>query len=151
MADDRGIDPLTEFGSGVEELPQSVDRAAVERMQTVAYVLDEGLRVPGTDFRIGVDPLIGVLPGAGDVLTGGLSMYIVLEAARLGVSYGTLLKLIANVCVDVAGGAIPVVGDVFDAVWKANKRNVELVLNDLATDHGSTTGSEHDPVEIEVE
>lgn len=134
MTGERESELLTEFDERIERLPESVDRAAIERMRFAAYVLDEGVRVPGTDYRIGVDPLLGVLPGAGDVVTGGFSLYVVLEAARLGVSYATLLRMIANVAVDVVAGTVPVAGDVFDAVWKANKRNFELVLNDLAAD-----------------
>lgn len=130
---ERESDLLTEFDERIERLPRSVDRAAVERMRFVAYVLDEGIRVPGADYRIGIDPLLGVLPGAGDVLSGAFSLYIVLEAAHLGVSYATLLRMIANVSVDVIAGTVPVAGDLFDAVWKANKRNFELALDDLAT------------------
>lgn len=123
---------LSEFDEKMAQLPESVDRAAVERMRVVAFVLDEGIRVPGTDFRFGIDPVLGVLPGAGDVFSGGLSLYIVVESARLGVSYATLLKMIANISLDVAVGTIPVVGDAFDFVWKANKRNFELALDGLS-------------------
>ncbi len=135
MAGAQESEILTEFDKRLGDLPESVDRAAVKRMQLVAYVLDEGLRVPGTDYRIGIDPILGILPGAGDVLTGGLSLYIVVEAARLGVSYTTLLKMVANISIDVVGGIVPIVGDLFDAAWKANKRNFELALDDLTTAH----------------
>lgn len=135
MTGDQESEVLIEFNEKMEHLPKSVDRAAVKRIQLVASVLDEGIRVPGIGYRIGIDPLLGVLPGAGDVLSGGLSLYIVVEAARLGVSATTLLKMIANIAVDVVGGTVPVAGDLFDAVWKANKRNFELVLNDLTTEY----------------
>lgn len=115
------------------ELPESVDRAAVRRMQAVARLLDESVRLPGTRFRVGLDPIVGLLPGAGDALTGALSLYVVVEAARLGVTYTTLVRMLANVGVDVVGGSIPVLGDLFDAVWKANVRNVDLALADLAS------------------
>ncbi|MDZ5810914.1 DUF4112 domain-containing protein [Halorubrum sp. AD140] len=150
MRSEQESELLTEFDDRIERLPESVDRAAVRRMQFVAYVLDEGIRVPGTGYRIGVDPLLGVLPGAGDVLTGGISLYIVLEAARLGVSYATLLKLIANISVDVVGGAVPVAGDIFDAAWKANKRNFELVLTDLETGYDRSARSPGERTEIEI-
>jgi hypothetical protein len=132
MTGDRESDLLTAFDERIERLPGSVDRAAVDRMRFAAYVLDEGVRVPGVDYRVGIDPLLGVLPGAGDVLSGGFSLYIVLEAARLGVSYATLLRMIANISVDVVAGTVPVAGDLFDAVWKANKRNVALFLSDVS-------------------
>lgn len=116
-----------------EGLPETVDRAAVRRMAMVATFLDESIRIPGTNYRIGADPIMGVVPVAGDLVSAAFSMYIVLEANRLGVSYTTLLKMLANVSIDVAGGSVPYVGGVFDAVWKANKRNVELFVEDVAS------------------
>ncbi len=148
---DQKSEFLTEFNERIDHLPESVDRAAVKRMQIVAYVLDEGIRVPGIGYRIGIDPLLGILPGAGDVLSGGISLYIVAEAARLGVSYATLLKLIANISLDVVVGTIPVVGDVFDIFWKANKRNFKLVIDDLTTDRDRSTRSSSERTEIEIE
>lgn len=131
------------------ELPDAVDEAAIERMRTVARVLDEGVRLPGTDFRFGVDPIVGILPGAGDAVTSAVSLYIVFEAARMGVSRPTLVRMLTNVAVDLVGGSVPLLGVVFDAFWKANKWNVELALEDL----GSSGGGERDegPVTVGVE
>jgi hypothetical protein len=151
MSGEQNDELLPEFDSSVEELPESVDRAAIERMRVVATILDSSIRVPGTDYRIGADPLLGILPGPGDVLSGGISLYIVLEAARLGASYTTLLKMIANVSLDVAGGSIPIVGTVFDAVWKANERNMKLVLEDLTGDHDRSIENRGEKIEVEVE
>ncbi|WP_251329856.1 DUF4112 domain-containing protein [Haloplanus pelagicus] len=137
------------FDATIDELPASVDRAAVRRMHLVARVLDDSLRIPGTEFRIGLDPVLGVVPGAGDAVSGCLSLYLVLESARLGVSYGTLIRMLANIGVDVAGGSLPVVGDLFDAVWKANRRNFDLALADLAAEGRRDPAS--DAVEIEIE
>jgi hypothetical protein len=125
-------DSASAFDSRIDDLPASVDRAAIERMRFVARVLDDSVRIPGTDFRIGLDPLLGLLPVTGDAVSGALSLYIVVESARLGVSYRTLLTMLVNVGVDVAGGSIPVVGDLFDAAWKANTRNLQLALSELA-------------------
>ncbi|MFB6196650.1 MAG: DUF4112 domain-containing protein [Halobacteriaceae archaeon] len=150
MPNESQSDLANEFGEGVENLPASVDRAAVRRMQVVAKVLDDSIRVPGTKYRVGIDPILSALPVAGDIIGGGFSMYIVLESARLGVSYITLLRMMANVALDVAGGSIPYVGDVFDAAWKANKRNLELALNDLAKQYGAQ--EDHgEAISIEVE
>ena len=113
-------------------VPEGVDEAAVERMRLVARVMDDGVRVPGTRARVGLDPVIGVVPGSGDLLAAGIATYVVLEAARLGVSYVTLVKMLANVTVDAVTGAIPVVGTIVDAVFKANRRNLALALDDLA-------------------
>lgn len=143
-------DPLAsafdvEFEGG---LPDAVDEAAVRRMRFVAGLLDESLRVPGTNYRIGIDPILGVVPGGGDVVGAGLSLYIVAESARLGVSPPTLLKMLGNVSLDVVGGSLPVVGGLFDAVWKANKRNVELFLADVAA--RETDEFDDDGVRIDV-
>lgn len=123
-------DPFAEPYDG--PVPEGVDEAAVDRMRLVAKVMDDAVRLPGTDFRVGADPVLGVLPGVGDVVAAGVSIYIVLESARLGVSYGTLVEMLANVAIDVAGGAIPYVGTVVDVVFKSNQRNLALALEDLA-------------------
>lgn len=115
----------------VEEVPDSVDEAAVRRMRFVANLLDDSIRVPGTEFRIGIDPILGILPGAGDAVAAAMSVYIVLESARLGVPFLTLLRMMANVTLDFAIGSVPVIGTLFDAVWKANQRNVELAVESL--------------------
>lgn len=150
MADEQA-DLLTAFDDRIETLPESVDRAAVERMRVVAHVLDDSIRIPATDVRIGVDPLLSTLPVAGDLISGAFSLYIVIEATRLGVSFTTVVKLLTNVTVDVVGGSIPIVGDVFDALWKANKRNFLLVLEDLTKEAEQPTADRGEPIEITVE
>jgi hypothetical protein len=135
-----------------DEIPPGVDEAAVERMRTVAHVFDDLVRVPGTEFRVGIDPLLGAIPGVGDVLSTGLSLYVVLESARLGVSFTTLLRMLANITIDAAVGAIPVVGSIFDAVWKQNKRNLELAIEDLVAQADQSDGEDDsEAVVIEVE
>ncbi|WP_049935654.1 DUF4112 domain-containing protein [Haloplanus natans] len=136
------------FDVRLDDLPASVDRAAVRRMRFVARVLDDSVRIPGTTVRIGLDPLLGLLPVAGDAASGVLSLYIVAESARLGVSPTTLLGMLANVCVDVIGGSIPVVGDLFDAVWRANTRNFRLALAELADADGASSRT---AVEVDIE
>lgn len=135
------------------ELPESVDQAALKRIETVAHMLDESVRVPGIGFRIGIDPVLGALPVAGDLVSAAFSLYIVAESAYLGVSFTTLVEMLATITLDVAGGSIPYVGTVVDALWKANKRNVAIALEDLAeaveTDGGGdrTDGGVDIPVE----
>ena len=114
------------------EIPPGVDEAALHRMEAVAHALDESVRIPGTNASVGLDPILGVVPVAGDLVSGVVSLYIVAESARLGVSYATLLRMIATICVDVVGGSVPYVGTLFDSFWKANVRNVERALADLA-------------------
>ncbi|WP_152043283.1 DUF4112 domain-containing protein [Salinigranum salinum] len=138
------------------ELPPTVDEAAVRRMASVSRLLDESVRIPGTEFDVGLDPLLSALPGnVGDAVGAGLSLYIVLESARLGVSFTTLVRMLANIAIDVAVGSVPVVGVLFDALWKANVRNVELALEDLADAAAQSAvpedGDDADAVTIEVE
>ena len=131
------------------ELPENVDEAALKRMETVAYILDESVRIPGIGFRIGIDPVLGALPIAGDLVSAAFSLYIVAESAYLGVSFTTLVEMLANITIDVAGGSIPYIGTVVDALWKANKRNVALALEDLVeeVETDETDGGDDVPVE----
>jgi hypothetical protein len=115
---------------------------ALRRVQIVARVLDDAIRIPGTSFRFGVDPLVGLVPGLGDLLGGAASLYIILEAARAGAPTSVLLRMAANVGIDTIVGAIPVLGDLFDFGWKSNTRNARLLARHLehpvATKRAST-------------
>lgn len=101
------------------------------RLVAFAQLLDAGIRVPGTELRFGIDPLLGLIPGAGDAAGAVLSGWILLEAFRMGASRPTLLRMAGNVAIDAAVGTIPVVGDIFDFAWKANLRNVALLERHL--------------------
>lgn len=152
---DSGFDDAFDEFDG--ELPPGVDEAAVRRMQTVARIFDDLVPIPGTDYRVGLDPALGLVPVVGDALSTGLSLYVVLESARLGVTYTTLLQMLANVAIDTAAGSVPVVGDIFDAIWKVNKRNLELAIEDLtrgaveSLDGLEGFDEDDDAVEIEIE
>lgn len=98
-----------------------------QRLQRLARLLDSEFRLPGTRWRIGLDPLIGLVPGIGDAASAGISLWLIAEAGRLGVPSGTLLKMLLNLLVDTTAGSIPVLGDVFDAGYKANLRNLALL------------------------
>ena len=106
-------------------------RAALERLEWLAMVLDSALLIPGTNLRFGADAVIGLVPGIGDAITTAVSAYIVYEARRLGVPRHLLLRMIANVAIDGMVGAIPVAGDFFDVVFRANRRNVQLLRRHL--------------------
>ena len=97
------------------------------RLAQLAWLLDAAIVLPGSRFRIGVDALIGLIPGLGDLIGVLLSSYIVREAARIGTPPSVLARMMLNVAVEGVVGLIPVAGDVFDAVWKANQRNVKLL------------------------
>lgn len=83
--------------------------------------------MPGTGVRFGLDPVLGLIPGAGDVAGAALSGYMVLVARELGASRAVIVRMLANVAVDTAVGAIPVLGDLFDVAWKSNTRNLALL------------------------
>jgi hypothetical protein len=102
-------------------------REARERLERLAWLLDSSIPVPGTGFRIGLDPLIGLIPFFGDLAGVLLSSYIVREAAALGVPRSVLLRMVFNVALEGLVGMIPLAGDVFDAAYKANQRNVRLL------------------------
>lgn len=97
------------------------------RLARLAWLLDSSIPIPGTSFTIGLDALIGLVPVAGDFAGVLLSSYIVREAAALGVSKSILARMALNVAVEGIVGMIPFAGDVFDAAFKANQRNVRLL------------------------
>ena len=113
---------------------------ALRRLDSLSYVLDNSIRVPGTRARFGVDAVIGLIPGFGDAAGSLLSAYIVVEAARLGAPAATLVRMLLNVGIEALVGAVPVAGDLFDASWKANARNVALLRGELER-RGSTARS----------
>jgi hypothetical protein len=99
----------------------------VKRLNRLAWLLDSSIPVPGLKLRVGIDAVIGLIPGLGDAVGVLLSSYIVREAWSLGVPASTLVRMAFNVAVEGIVGLIPFAGDVFDAVWKANQRNVALL------------------------
>jgi Domain of unknown function (DUF4112) len=100
----------------------------LRRLERLARLLDSEFRILGTGIRFGLDGVIGLAPGIGDAVGFALSSYIVMEAWRMGTPPQILLRMIANIVVDSAVGAVPIAGDLFDFVWKANRRNIDLLL-----------------------
>lgn len=89
--------------------------------------MDEAVGIPGTRFRLGLDSLLGLFPVIGDFATALISGYIIREAVRLGAPPQLIARMLVNVGIDFVTGSVPLVGDIFDAVWKANKMNVALL------------------------
>lgn len=104
-----------------------------KRVRLLGDLLDSSIPIPGTGRTIGLDAVIGLIPGIGDVAGGLLSGYIILEAARAQVPTVTLARMLANVGIDTLVGVIPGLGDVFDAAWKANTKNVMLLQGHLVS------------------
>ncbi|QFS49053.1 DUF4112 domain-containing protein [Nostoc sphaeroides] len=99
----------------------------LKRLRQLSRLLDNVITIPGTKIGFGLDPIIGLIPIGGDFLGIMFSSYIILEAARLGVSRATLGKMVLNVIIDGLVGAVPVLGDFFDFTWRANTNNIKLL------------------------
>jgi hypothetical protein len=104
----------------------SNDRALVA-LRKWAVLLDSAFRVPGTRMRVGLDPIVGLLPGAGDLVTGLFSVIILLHSVRLRLPKVIVARMMLNIGLDLLVGAVPLLGDLFDAGFKANLRNVALL------------------------
>jgi len=100
---------------------------ALREARVLARILDDLVRVPGTRFRVGLDPLLGLLPGIGDWVGWAVGSHLLVTAARLRVPLPTLLRMAGNVLIDAVVGTVPLLGDLFDAAWKANARNLALL------------------------
>ena len=106
--------------------PEAAD-SSVRTARALARVLDSAVGIPGTPFRIGLDAILGLIPGGGDVASAALSGYIVLAAAKRGVPRTVIARMLLNVLVDTAVGSVPILGDIFDVAFKSNQRNVALL------------------------
>ena len=102
-------------------------RDRLHRLDWLSQLLDSAWSVPGTSYRIGLDGIIGLIPGIGDPLGTMLSSYLIFEAARMGAPTHILLRMVGNVAVESIVGVIPILGDIFDLAWKANVRNLALL------------------------
>ncbi len=107
--------------------PVEVRDKRMEELRRMAWVLDSQFRIPGTSFRFGVDAVVGLVPGLGDFAGAIASLIFMLQAARLGASKPILARMATNVAIETLVGAVPGLGDIFDATFKANKRNYKLI------------------------
>jgi uncharacterized protein DUF4112 len=99
----------------------------IARLDALASLLDTAILIPGTNVRFGLDAVIGLVPGIGDAITTVLSLYIVKEARALGAPRHVILRMLGNVALDGVVGAVPLAGDLFDVMWRANRRNMKLL------------------------
>jgi len=108
-----------------------------EHLDILSHLLDDWFRIPGTAIRFGLDGIVGFIPGVGDLIGGIASCVIILAAWARGVSYVTLARMLANWGIEVLLGAVPVLGNLFDIAWKANRRNYALLTGSLADPRGT--------------
>ena len=106
------------------------DRLAA--LRGLVRLLDGAITIPGTPIRFGLDAIIGLVPGVGDLAGAGFSAVVVLAAIRAGVPAAVLLRMLLNVAIDTLVGAVPVAGDLFDVAWRSNARNLALLERALA-------------------
>jgi hypothetical protein len=102
-------------------------RAALDRLEWIANLMDSAVVIPGTNVTVGLDALIGLMPGVGDAATTLISLWMVKEAHALGVPKHVVARMIGNVAIDGVVGAMPLLGDVFDVMFRANRRNMKLL------------------------
>ena len=99
-----------------------------EQLEHLASLLDDVFRLPGTSIRFGLDPLIGLIPGLGDFITGAMSFLIIYGAWQRGLPRVTMARMFVNIAIDTLCGIVPVIGDAFDVYWKSNRMNYNLLV-----------------------
>lgn len=104
-----------------------------DNLRAITRVMDDALKIPGTRFRFGLDAIIGLIPGVGDTVTAAIAGYALIAAAKAGAPRSLLARMAGNILLDAAVGAVPVLGDLFDFAFKANRRNLRL-LDQFAAD-----------------
>ncbi len=116
-----------QINNNLAEEIHSAHFPTLKRMRQLSQLLDGAIVIPGTKQRIGIDPILGLIPGGGDTVSAALSGYIIVEAARMGLPRKALMQMVMNLVIDTVVGSVPVVGDIFDVVSKANFRNMQIV------------------------
>ncbi|MBD1887540.1 MULTISPECIES: DUF4112 domain-containing protein [Microcoleus] len=107
--------------------PSQSHVASLRRIRRISHLLDNAIPIPGTKYRIGLDPILGLIPGGGDLISSIFAGYVVLKSAQMGVPRETLVQMAANIVFDTFAGTVPVAGDLLDVTWKANVKNIELL------------------------
>jgi Domain of unknown function (DUF4112) len=104
---------------------------SLERLEALAKLMDSAFLVPGTNIRMGLDAIIGLVPVVGDLVSGAISSYLIWEARRLGASRWVIGRMAANTLIDTTFGVIPIVGDAFDVLFRSNMKNLALLRRHL--------------------
>jgi len=104
------------------------------RLRTLGERLDESINIPGTNYKIGLDPIIGAIPIIGDLIGGILSTYILYSGMKMGASPKIIAQMATNIAIEFIVGSLPILGDIFDIIWKANIKNIELIEDSIDID-----------------
>lgn len=112
------------------------DRGA--RARSIAFIMDTMFKVPGTNVRFGLDPLIGLVPGLGNAVGAMVSSFVLFQSARSGIARIVLVRMAMNVLINTGVGAVPIIGDIFSVWWKSNLRNYRLYQKHAAATAAST-------------
>ena len=125
---DFAVPPTGALGADHAHKPAAADvDLSLARLDALARIMDSAFQIPGTNIRMGVDALLGLLPGIGDAISASISSYLIWEAKQLGVSKLVLARMAGNVAIDTVIGAVPFAGDIFDVAYKANVKNIALL------------------------
>jgi Domain of unknown function (DUF4112) len=119
----------------------------LQRIRKIANLLDTAIGIPGTKFRIGLDPILGLIPGGGDLIAALISAYMIYLATRFRLEKEEIGKMVGNVAIETIFGSIPLIGDIFDAYYKANIRNLKILENHLQK---SNTKTEESKLESQI-
>jgi hypothetical protein len=130
----KSFDQVTGALAGLDRSPQAVR----QRVEALEQLLERAFTVPGTQMKVGLDAIVGLVPVVGDWITGAMSAYLIWEARNLGMSKWQLARMSGNAVVDTALGMIPFAGDLFDFVFKSNSRNLRLIKRHLDRHHPGT-------------
>ena len=138
----RAADPsIGDPGIGLEDV-----RASVARLESMATLMDSAVRIPGTSVVMGLDALLGLLPVVGDAISSAIGGYLIWEARRLGASRLLIARMAANTTIDTLVGSVPILGDVFDVAFRANRKNVALLKAHLEK-HGANLSTDGKTIE----
>jgi hypothetical protein len=121
----------SDFARKTTAVLEADEAEILRRIRLLAHLLDNRFVLPGTNYRIGLDAIIGLIPGLGDFATAGLASYIIYLASQLGVPRRLLARMALNVLVDMSAGLVPVFGDILDLAWKSNLKNLRLLEQHL--------------------
>lgn len=120
----------------------------LKRIRKIAKLLDSAIGIPGTKIRFGLDPILGLIPGGGDLIAAGISAYMIYLATRFGLERSQILKMVKNVAIETSIGFVPIAGDIFDAYFKANIRNLEILEQHLAQTESEPKTAEPKPLSL---